>query len=71
MRIKRDCSNESDRAALFWRCFSNSCSKKKFKFAIFLCLKQYYCPSSCMIFKTAMLGNVLKTIIPLILKIIS
>lgn len=45
--------------------------KKKFKFAIFLCLKQYYCPSSCMIFKTAMLGNVLKTIIPVILKLIS
>lgn len=45
--------------------------KKIFKFAIFLCLKQYYCPSSCMIFKTAMLGNVLKTIIPVILKLIS
>ena len=31
--------------------------KKKIKFGIFLCLKQYYSPSSCMIFKTAMLGK--------------
>ena len=44
--------------------------KKKIKFGIFLCLKQYYCPSSCMIFKTTMLGYVLKTIIPVIVKVI-